>query len=866
MSPLTTPLGSGVAQRSLSSFASGSLYDLVKKLVAHLDVGCAGITLISAANEPGQAQVMICPSDGYGHAATLLDPFLQRVEASSTPIYLSSLLGGQGSADSPLWEDLSAAILPLRWKDGASIGVLYVATRAGRVWSEVDRMLLECLAAAAVAEIEWHREADGRQRAERELRIVEQALHTMDLGVTITDRRGRIVYTNPAEARMHGYRIDELVGRPARSFAPPELWNPASSVPSQKVGRWVRERTNIRKDGSRFPVRLWSDTIVDHENRPLGLVTCCEDITPWKQAESELLREKLALQSLVERSPSLIVRLDPEGRFIYLNPAAEQAFGAPADAILGSTCEQLATRHAIACPWDEAIGHVLANHVDTRLDSEISTRNGSAWYRVHLIPERGLHGDIASVLVFAREISAERGTEERMRRDSQRDVLTGLVNRSVLLKELEQACAARTEPAGTEFSLLLVDLDGFRALNDELGHERGDAVLGIAADRTAGCARPGDTVGRLGNDEFAIILRGADHPERAREAEQRIRHLLGLPFLIGDRQIHVSATIGSAPGTAGATVDELLKAAGRALSRSRPQPPAPAPRQLPASAPANEPQTSDVESRLRLALERDELSVCYQPIIQTATGMLAGMEAFVRWQHPDYGLIGPQAFLPIAEQSSLIVEIDRWVVRQVVRQAKEWATQFSGFAAMSVNVNFSGRHIVRPDAADYVASVLRQNGLDARHLTIEVTETAVMSDADASAATLLRMKQHGIKVCLSDFSTGYTSLANLRRFALAQLKIEPALIQRIGDDTQPDGSILRGVVRLARVLGLGVTGMGVETPAQLSLLQHLECDFAQGNLLGPAVVTAEAANWLATPDQFAWAALQPTTPTDSRPC
>ena len=608
--------------------------------------------------------------------------------------------------------DGSYALVPLAHPDGEPLGTL-LALHPGS-WSAAETAALQSLAEAAMSEIRCHHEREARRRAEQRVRLMEHALADVDVGVTIADESGSIVFTNRAEARMHGYEVEELYGRAARSLAPPELWSAQPGVPARPVRRWMRERVNVRRDGTRFPVRLWSDVVAEGD-RPLGLVTWSEDLS-------------------------------------------RAAAAAPAAA------------------------------------------------------------------------------------DAGRDTLTGLPDRAAFLHALARACDARGEKPAGGFAVLFVDLDRFKTVNDRLGHAAGDAFLGVVGERLAASVRPTDLVARIGGDEFAALLRGVEREQDAVGVVQRIQRLLAEPVAVGDVEMTASASIGVALGTSARTPEGILAVADRAMYRAK---------TLGAghhgfSEPgvlAHEQAMLEVEQDLRRAIAGDELTLRFQPIVCLADGRLQGLEALVRWNHPQRGLLGPQAFLPVAEATGAIVELDRWVLGAAARQLKAWADD-PELRHVPVSINFSGRHVVHPRVVEDVRRTLREFDVEPGRLVMEVTETSFVEDFQTAASVLAALREHGVGICLDDFGTGYSSLGYLRQFGFDRLKIDRSFIQRIGD-SPADEAIVRSIVALAEALGLTLTAEGVETQGQCAVLQRLGCRDAQGFLFARPMAVPELRDWLA---------------------
>jgi diguanylate cyclase (GGDEF)-like protein/PAS domain S-box-containing protein len=812
--------GSGLALRRLAGI-----------LVERLGIALAGVllpesdgftTALSAHDEDAPEQLP------YDELAPLLLGSAER----RTPVFLAEA-GAHGLAGRSL------AVLPLSGPDAVPLGWLVAVGGEPREWTPAEVAALESSAAAAAAELQWRREAEERRSETRRRRMLEQALEMVPMGVTITDQDGRIVYTNPAEAKMHGYQVEDLYGRSARSLAPAQLHS--ATPPGPRVRRWIRERLNLRSDGTEFPVRLWSDALVEGD-QPVGLVTACVDLTEWKESEAELRRREIEFRSIVEHASDLILRFGADQRLAYLNPAAERGLGLHAAVSEGRTLAEIAEAEGVQLPWAAALSAVYGGEEESYGEGEMLAPGRSVWLRFRVLREPGADPATASALVFASDITEHRQRESRLIQDAERDALTGLLNRDAFLWQLELASGRREQ--GEPYAVLFLDLDRFKPVNDQLGHAAGDAVLVAVADRLRSGVRPSDTVGRLGGDEFAVLLNGAERESDAVSVVERLQRLLAVPVDAVGHELRVSVSIGIALAGKEDSADAVLRNADRAMYRAKSIGPGHY-GVLDTELAVHEEAVLDAKKDLRLAIERDQLVLYYQPIVSLNLGRLVALEALVRWEHPERGLLGPQAFLPIAEETGLIVDVDRWVLRAAAHQARQWLSTGIAVQDTPISVNFSGRHIGRPDAADFVEHVLTTESLEAACLMIEVTETSVMDDREAAAASLTRLRRMGIRICLDDFGTGYSSLAYLRQFPFDVLKIDRSFVQRI-DASQADRAIVRSILALARTLGLEVTAEGVETARQRAVLRRLGCHQAQGFLVAEPAPAHVAEGWLRT--------------------
>ncbi len=426
-------------------------------------------------------------------------------------------------------------------------------------------------------------------------------------------------------------------------------------------------------------------------------------------------------------------------------------------------------------------------------------------------------------------VTARRTLEEQLARQAFHDALTGLPNRALFMDRLAHSLdsAAREQHA---IGVIFLDLDRFKVINDSLGHAVGDQLLVAVGQRLREALRPGDTIARLGGDEFTVLLEGPVGVNEAVGIAERITVVLDAPFTVGGREIFTTGSLGialSRPGHDGPT--DLLRDADIAMYRAKdkgvagyeifdPSMNAYAVRRL------------ELETRLRQALERRELILHYQPVVSLATGEITGMEALVRWQYPGQGIISPGEFIPLAEETGLILPIGHWVLEEACRQARQWQTSrtFAASARLfTVNVNLSAKQFAQPTLIAEIAQVLRETGVDPGGITLEITESVMMDDAEATALTLRKLKALGVRLAMDDFGTGYSSLSYLKRFPMDILKIDKSFVDGLGHD-EDDTTIVRAIISLGRALGVSLVAEGVETVGQIAALQALGCEVGQG--------------------------------------
>jgi diguanylate cyclase (GGDEF)-like protein len=415
------------------------------------------------------------------------------------------------------------------------------------------------------------------------------------------------------------------------------------------------------------------------------------------------------------------------------------------------------------------------------------------------------------------------------------DGLTGLPNRSLFIDRLGHAIE-RGERSGAQVGVLFCDLDGFKTVNDSLGHSAGDRLLVSVADRLRECMRPADTIARLGGDDFAVLLEELRGPGDAARAAQRILNALQAPFQLASREVYVTVSIGIATGTGEA--DTLLRDADLAMYRAKSEGKGRYAMFEPALHTAIV-ERHELEVDLRRAIERGELAVAYQPIFGLRTGLVESLEALARWRHPIRGDIPPGRFIPLAEESGDIHALGAWVLREACQRGALWRARYPGFPGLQVSVNISSVQLREPRLVDEVASALADAQLEPAGLTLEITETVLMEDVETASRRLEELKRLGVQIAVDDFGIGYSSLTYLQRFPLDSLKIERAFVDPLGRSDE-DPALLRAIVDLAEIFGLSPIAEGIERQEQPQRLLELGCELGQGHLLSKPLSAADA--------------------------
>ncbi len=548
-----------------------------------------------------------------------------------------------------------------------------------------------------------------------------------------------------------------------------------------------------------------------------------------KREVAERARAEEALRASEERyrrlsdATSEALAIHRDGRILEVNAAFSRLLGYDAAECLGRTILDFAapeTATAIRAgeynPESTAPLEVLARHSDgTVFPVEV------AWRRIPY-PD-GEPADVVSV----RDLRERRRLEAELSRSAFYDGLTGLPNRALLLDRVSHALSFTRPDDEASIGFILLDLDRFKVINESLGHAAGDRLLDDVGRRLSECLRPGDTVARFGGDEFAILLDSVRDAEDALRVAERIENELRAPFGLDGRDTFVAASLGIALGRAGATEPgDLLRDAEVALYRAKADTTSRHAVYEPSMSAAAA-ERLDLETDLRRAIERDELRLEYQPLVDLATDRVVGIEALVRWQHPARGLVPPLAFIPLAEETGLIVPIGRWVLETACRQARSWQLEVPGREALQVSVNLSAKQFAQPDLAELVAGILADTGLEPTSLELEITESVLMDESEAGIRALRALRELGVRLVLDDFGTGYSSLSYLKHLPLDTIKIDRSFVVELtGDDANLP--IVHAVISLAHGLGIEVVAEGIETAEQLGWLRQLACDRGQG--------------------------------------
>lgn len=552
-----------------------------------------------------------------------------------------------------------------------------------------------------------------------------------------------------------------------------------------------------------------------------------------QRAQEEVVRREQWFRALVQHASDVIIVIASDGTIEYASPAFESAFGAPASSVVGVAALELAHDDDIAAARimqgiDNRPGRV--NRVQIRLSVP-----GAAW-KWFDAGVTNLRDDpaVRGVVVNLRDITERRRFEEQLRHQAFHDALTELPNRSAFYERVERSLARATR-AGERVAVMYLDVDRFKLYNDNLGHEVGDRLLVEVARRLKVCVRPNDLVARFGGDEFTLLLDQLGSVDDATRTAERILEALRMPVIAGGRELSVTTSIGIAVSGTDSSAADLLREADLAMYVAKEKGRARWELFDESSAPRVT-QRLEAEAELLRGVQQGEMTVHYQPEVSLADGAVVAVEALVRWNDPRRGLVLPAAFLPLAQESSLIVAIDRLVLRTACGDGRRWAKRH-GTRAPTVAVNLSARFLRQPEAVDEVKFALDESGLDPALLQVEVTERTAMADERSTVETLDRIRALGARVAIDDFGTGYASLEYLKRLPVDAVKLDHSFVEGM-ESVASHAAIIQAVITVSHALRLRVTAEGVERVEQTAALRSLGCDTAQGMHFSPAVPAA----------------------------
>lgn len=652
--------------------------------------------------------------------------------------------------------------------------------------------------------------------------------NTKDI-ILFVDQNTKILEANQSAIAAYGYTREELL-----SMSIPDLRAPdtLSDFVEHFAEAWnqtlLYETCYKRKDGSTFPAEV-SPTATWLNGQRIQFAVI-RDITARKQAEEALWLEKERAQVTLQSIGDAVITTDIEGKIEYLNQVAEELTGWTLARATGMKLEEvfrirseingeLAESPVTRCLNEGRIVG-LANHtVLVHKDGHHYAIEDSA------APIRDRDGSIIGAVLVFHDVTAKRNLLRQMTHQAYHDSLTGLPNRLLFNDRLNQAIS-QAHRKNRKVAVLFLDLDRFKLVNDTLGHAVGDRLLQAVGHRLKSIMREGDTIGRQGGDEFIIILPEVSSDTEAGIVAQKLLSVFSTPFLLENEEVFITPSIGiSLYPTDGDDFETLLKHADTAMYHAK-ESGRNNYKYFTWTLNATALERLELENSLRHALEREEFTIHYQPVVSLSEGVIVGVEALVRWNHPQKGLIPPVKFIPVAEDTGFIVPLGEWVLRAACEQASLW--QKKGYPPLRLAVNLSGRQFRQTDLIETISQILEETGFPPQSLELELTESIVAQDIDFTIELLNQIKAMGIRISIDDFGTGFSSLSYLRRFPIDTLKIDKSFVWDI--DPEHGDEIVTAIIALAQNLKLKVIAEGVETKEQLSFLKIKGCHEVQGYL------------------------------------
>lgn len=742
-------------------------------------------------------------------------------------------------------ERMSASLMfvPIR-RGPDTVGLLTIQSYTPGAYTEDDLATLQVLADYCGGALERVRAEESLKAAEHRYRSFVENIPAV---VYLADAtRNALLYTSPQREALLGYTAEEWVSEPRfwEKVIHPDDIERVRALDARTIGtgeRATAEYRYIAKDGRTVWVRDDAVLVRDDAGEPLYWQGVVVDITERKQTEEALRESEERYRGLVELSPDAIM-VHRNGRCAFINDAGATLLGvASADELIGLPF--LDYVH----PDDRAIASARIQRAhDAKaplgaLELRAVRRDGRVIDMEVISAPVTYHGEPATLAIM-RDVTGRKRAEDELRHSATHDPLTDLPNRTLLMERLSHAIERQARDPARRFALLFIDLDRFKHANDSLGHLWGDRILAAFAGRLRLSLPSGATIARLAGDEFAVLLEEIAAVADAVRSADRIREVLESPFVTADNDVFISASIGIALGDHGARPEDVLRNADTAMYRAKALGKACAV-VFDAAMRTDGGTFLQRESELRRAIARKELEAFYQPIIALETDRAIGFEALVRWRHPRLGIMGPTEFVPLAEETGLIVGIDRWMLREACAQLMRWDAQFPDDAGLGIGVNVSSAHLAQSNFVLWVERILRETGIDPARLRLEITESTLIAHTEIAAAALGQLRALGVRIVLDDFGVGYSSLDYLRRFPIDSVKIDRSFISHEEGDVM-GAAIVRGIVALVHSLGMKVVAEGIEHSGQLTRLHDAHCDFGQGHLFSPPLSTDETARYI----------------------
>jgi diguanylate cyclase (GGDEF)-like protein/PAS domain S-box-containing protein len=693
------------------------------------------------------------------------------------------------------------------------------------------------------------RDTSRRRVAEKALQDSEEQYRTIifdvqDYAIYMLGPQGQVVTWNAGAERIKGYTAKEAIGRNFSCFFTPDDVSHGRPEEMLRLAaancRHEEQGLRVRKNGSLFLANGTLTALHDETGNVRGFSEITRDLSESK--------ESAKYRGLLEAAPDAMVVVNQNGEIVLLNLQAEKQFGYAPDELVGQKVTSIVPNgfaERLIADGLRSKAEASAQQIGTSVELSGRRKNGSEFpIELMLSPLESIEGILVTAAI--RDMSARKESEAyrvlaaQMAHSAQHDILTGLPNRMLLSDRIAQAIVV-SKRHGTKVAVLFLDLDGFKHVNDSLGHSIGDKLLQSVAKCLGNCVRTSDTVSRLGGDEFVVLLSEVQQAEDVAISARRILAAVAAVHLVDTYNLNITTSIGmSVYPDDGGDAETLIKNADTAMYQAKEN----GRQSYQFFEPAMNVRAVErqfIEEGLRRALERYEFALHYQPKINLKTGQITGAEALIRWTHPTRGPISPAKFIPIAEECGLILPIGAWVLREACNQVGAWAD--AGLPAITMAVNVSVKEFRDQEFLERVFAILSETGMDPRNLELELSESALMKRVESTATILQNLRARGVKVAIDDFGTGYSSLSYLRDFPVDALKIDQSFVRQISTASD-DTTIVKAVIGMARSLKLRVIAEGVETREEVAFLRAYRCEEAQGYFFSPPVLPQQFAKLL----------------------
>ncbi len=747
-----------------------------------------------------------------------------------------------GSSAESAARSVSLLVAPLAAQNDLS-GAMIITTR--RPMPATTRQSIETLASTVSLALESATLTENllRRRSERRFRALVE--NSSDIVLVVNDER-QITFASPAAHRLLGLPEKTLLGSHPARWVHPDDWPTLANMLDGGTDLQRTEAGEIEVrirhvDGSHrwFEIRTKD---LRHDTEIEGLVVTAREITDRKATEQQLATNEARFRALVQSSSDVVAVVDDTGRYAYISPAITE--------MLGFTPEELEGTPAVAMLAPDDFQRFRSSYPELssaqlpqrdlhvrRIETQVSHRSGEIRTLDIAVTDMRHEPAVGGIVLNARDITVRKALERDLRYQALHDTLTGLANRTMFTQQTASALRA-AEPHGTSVGALFIDLDDFKTVNDSLGHAVGDQLLQEVAQRLMSSLSSADLAARLGGDEFAVLVVDADGERGVLEVADQVIAVVAQPFRIQGREIRVTCSIGVAMATEDdADAEVLLRSADVAMYLAKD-------RGKNRAAMFEDHLHTTVFERLELkadlvrAIEDHQLRCHYQPIVSLQTGRITGVEALVRWDHPLRGRLKPDAFIPLAEDTGLIVPLGKWVLREACQQLRSWQLALPPTSSLTMSVNLSVRQLAHENIISDVREAIHDASIDPSTLTLEITETTLMHDTEVTRHRLAQLRELGVSLAVDDFGTGYSSLQYVQRFPIDIIKIDRSFVTGLG--TNPgDGAVVQSMIELSQRLGVHTVAEGIDRPEQVTLLQSLGADLGQGYLFSEPVSADE---------------------------